>query len=71
MLVFLMVFYCCLVAAFGVCLVLSPLQTFRVLTFKKELPRALENRWVVWIYRLAGAAIVFFIYGVMRQALNR
>ena len=70
MLVFLIAFYCCLVAAFGVCLMISPLQTFRVLTFKKPLPKALENRWILLLYRIAGAAMFLFIFGVLRQALT-
>ncbi|HME10787.1 MAG TPA: hypothetical protein VKG25_27270 [Bryobacteraceae bacterium] len=70
MLVFLEVFYCCILMAFGLCLALSPLKTFRALAFGKPIPSALENRWLLLVYRVAGVVMLIFVFELLRQALQ-
>jgi hypothetical protein len=67
---FLMVFYCCLLMAFGVCLMLSPVGTFRSLSFGKPLPKLMESRWIIVVYRLTGAVMFFFVVRVLLQSLR-
>jgi hypothetical protein len=67
---FIMVFYGCVLMAFGACLMLSPVGTFRALAFGKPLPRIMEKRWVVIVYRVVGALLLLVVLRVIVRSLT-
>jgi ABC-type phosphate transport system permease subunit len=67
---FLMLFYGCVLMVFGACLILSPIGTFRTLSFGKPLPQIMQNRWITLIYRMVGALPVVVVLRVILKSLQ-
>jgi hypothetical protein len=55
--------WCCLVIAVCVVLALKPDRLFRLLAWRRPLPKALEKRWLVAAYRVSAVAILLWVIG--------